>query len=63
MEEKIKSVLADLEKIKSAEFCVPEGNQCGIFVLPSGEHIEICGIDLLIAICELLKIEIEWDFG
>ena len=62
MKERIKSIRSDIEKVKTAKFCVPDGN-CGIFVLPSGEHVEICGIDLLIAVCELLHIKIEWELG
>jgi hypothetical protein len=62
LNEKIKSIMDDVEKIKGAEFCVPDNN-CGVFVLPNGEHIEICGGDLLIALCQLLGIKIEWDLG
>jgi len=52
----VKSISAQLEKIKLAEFCVPDNN-CGTFVLQGGEQIEICGRDLLVGLCLLLGIK------
>lgn len=62
LNQRIVSVMADIEKIKQAKFCVPDAN-CGIFVLEDGPHISICGQDLIIGVCQMLNIKIEWDFG
>ena len=48
-EELKQNILTDYEKITDAELCVIDNN-CGIFVLPSGERVEICGTDMIIAV-------------
>ena len=47
----------DLEKIKTAKFCMFDGG-CGIFVFEDGEQLEISERDILIAFCKLFNIEI-----
>ena len=49
--------MTDLERLREAEFCVPDNN-CGTFVMRDGEHIEVCGRDLLVALCALLDVPI-----
>jgi len=49
---------SELEKIKTAKFCVFDGGS-GIFVFENGEQLEISERDILIAFCELFNIEIE----
>lgn len=59
-DEKKASILQDLEKIKAAKFCVIDNN-CGTFVLKGGEQVELCGSDVLIALCQLLNVRLEWE--
>lgn len=56
MAAKIESIKADFELIKTATMCVADNN-CGIFVLPDGRQVELCGLDVLIALCMSLGIE------
>ena len=60
MEERIKSILSDLEKAKQARVCIIDNN-AGIFVLPNGEQVEIAGEDILLALCHLINVPYEWE--